>query len=356
VKNEPIGVGLVGYGMAGRVFHAPLISAVNGLELRAIVQRHGEEAARDYPAAATLRRPEDLLLLGDIDLVVIATPNRSHFDLAQRALATGRHVVVDKPFTVSAREARDLIGIAGDRGQLLSVFQNRRWDGDFLTVRRLIASGALGRIVSLESRFDRYRNTARPGAWRESSGPGSGVLYDLGSHLIDQAVDLFGSPQRVIADVRRERDFSLTDDAFDLWLDYDGVRVVLSAGMLVRERTPRFVVRGTRATYVKHGLDPQEEMLRAGASPRQAGWGAEASDRWGVLLSDEGERPVETERGDYTRYYENIRDAIAAGAPLEVTAEQALMTIELVEFARQSSSAKGLLDSPNPSPPRQGAT
>ena len=312
-----IRVGLIGYGKAGKVFHAPLISSVDELELRAVARSRDVEKVIDDDA---------------IDLVVIATPNTSHFDLARRALERGKHVVVDKPFTVTAAEGQELIALARAGDRQLSVFHNRRWEGDFLTVRRLIEGEALGRLVEYEARFDRFRNEPREGAWRERAEPGSGVLYDLGSHLIDQVLLLFGEPAAITADVRIEREWSVTDDAFDIWMKFPRMRVALSASMLVRERTPRYVVRGSDATFIKFGLDPQEGDLAAGRSPRDPDWGREPREQWGTLIHDDGrELAIETLPGNYAAYYENVRDAIRSGAPLAVTAEQALRTVEIIE-------------------------
>ena len=318
-----LGVGLIGYGKAGRVFHEPLIRSVPGLELRSIVQSRHDEAGPLFDDP-------------QIDLVVVATPNRSHFELATRGLLAGKHVVVDKPFTVTSDEAGQLIDLAGDRKLVLTVFHNRRWEGDFLTIRRLIEEKALGRLVSYEARFDRFRSEPRPGAWRESADPGSGILYDLGSHLIDQALLLFGPPQRVTGDVRNERLFGKSDDAFDIWMHYPGLKVTLTAGMLVRERTPRYTLRGTEGTFVKYGLDPQEANLAAGWSPREAGFGKEPREQWGTLITDRGERTIETLPGNYAAFYENVRDAIVQGAPLAVDPQQALATIEIIERIRAS--------------------
>jgi predicted dehydrogenase len=330
-----IDVGLIGYGMAGRVFHAPLISAVDGLRLRSIVQRRGSEAEARYPEAL-IRRDADALFDDErIALVVVATPNSSHFDLARRALLAGKHVVVDKPFTVRGSEARELIALAREKRRLLTVFHNRRWEGDFLTIRRLLDANAFGRLVSYEARFDRFRNAPKPNAWRESSDPGSGILYDLGSHLVDQVLLLFGAPSRVSADVRRERDFGASDDAFEIRMEYPGMRATLLAGMLVREPTPRYTIRGTDATFLKFGKDPQEGDLAAGRSPRDPGWGREAPAQWGTLYSGRGEERIETLPGNYAAFYENVRDAIAGTAPVAVDPETAARTIEILERARE---------------------
>jgi scyllo-inositol 2-dehydrogenase (NADP+) len=333
----PIEVGLIGYGHAGRVFHAPLLDAVDGLRLRTIVQRRGEEARERYPDVGIARDVDGLLDDRQIELVVVATPNSSHFDLARRALLADKHVVVDKPFTVTSQEAEQLISLARERKRILTVFQNRRWEGDFLTVRRLIEDKTLGRLVAYEARFERYRNLPRPGAWREAAGPGSGILYDLGSHLIDQALLLFGLPERITADIRRERDFGDADDSFEIWMDYPRLKVTLLSGMLVREKTPRYTLRGIEGTFVKYGVDPQPAALAAGRSPRETGWGREPREQWGTLITDRGEETIGTLPGNYPAFYENVRDAIRSDAPLQVEPEQARTTIEMIELALQSS-------------------
>jgi scyllo-inositol 2-dehydrogenase (NADP+) len=343
-----IHVGLVGFGAAGRVFHAPVIRGVPGLELRAILQRHGASAQEMYPDVRVVRDLDTLLADDGIRLVLIATPNVSHHELARQCLLAGRDVVVDKPFTVTSAEARDLVETAASRGRLLSVYQNRRWDGDFLTVRQLIASGALGRVVQFESRFDRYRPRRRPAAWRESDEPGSGILFDFGPHLLDQALVLFGMPQAITADVRLERDDAVVDDAFDILLHYPNLRVLLGATMLACAPGPRLLVHGTRGTYSKYGLDPQENALKAGGLPGSPGWGQEDESLWGVLsLAEDGSverRAVRTQPGDYRLFYANVRDAIAGSAELAVTPQQALCVIRLLELARESSRRRLTMD------------
>lgn len=331
--SVPIGVGLVGYGKAGRGFHEPLILSVDGLNLTRIVKSRADTAGFDA-----------LLTDREVTAVVIATPNESHFDLARRSLLAGKHVVVDKPFTVTSDEARALIDIARDQQRILTVFHNRRWEGDFRTLRRLIDEKALGRVVLYEARFDRFRNAPRPGSWREESRPGSGILYDLGSHLIDQALVLFGVPQRVTADIRTERSFGESDDAFDLWMHYPQLKVSLTAGMLVREPTARFTIRGTEGTFVKSGLDPQEAALAAGESPRDEGWGREPREQWGRLITDRGQETIETLPGSYQSFYENLRDAMAGREPLIVDPEQARTTIEVIEAAARSSRERRSVD------------
>jgi scyllo-inositol 2-dehydrogenase (NADP+) len=333
-----IPVGLVGFGIAGRIFHAPVIRAVPGLHLSCIVQRTGDSAREKYPDARVVRNVNDLLADEGIRLVVIATPNVSHFELATRCLLAGRDVVVDKPFTNTFREAQELDQLAQSEGRLLSVYQNRRWDGDFLTVRKLLGSGVLGRLALFESHYDRYRLERRPGQWREDDGPGSGVLFDLGPHLVDQALALFGMPEAIAADVRIERDDAVVDDAFDILLRYPKLSVLLRATMLACAPGPRFVLNGTLGTYIKYGMDPQEDALKAGGEPGTPGWGEEDQTQWGTLTrAGEVPRRIQTEPGDYREFYSNVRDAILRKAPLAVTAQQGGRVIRLLELARESS-------------------
>lgn len=339
--DRMIDVGLIGFGFAGRTFHAPVIAAVEGLRLAAILQRHGAEAEQACPGARVVRSIEELLAIKSIRLVVIATPNPSHFDLAKQCLLAGRDVVIDKPFATTYAEAAELVAVAGENKRVLSVYQNRRWDGDFQTVRHLLDQNKLGRIVLFESHFDRFRAQLKANAWRERSEPGSGVLFDLGPHLIDQAMLLFGTPEAVSADVRIEREGATVDDAFDVVLHYPGTRALLRAGMLVSTPTPRFVIHGTQGGYLKYGLDPQEDALKRGETPAGEFWGYEAPERWGTLLTLQGDsfhsEPLATMPGDYRQYYQNIRDAILGNAPLAVTPEQALAVMRAIELAMESS-------------------
>jgi len=338
---QPIDVGLIGFGFAGRTFHAPVIRAVAGLRLAAILQRKGDDAANAYPDVRITRTLEELLAADSIQLVAVATPNTSHFDLARQCLQAGRHVVVDKPFATTYAEASELVSLAEKCGRLLSVYQNRHFDGDFKTVRKLIASDALGRIVLYESHYDRYRLQLRPGAWREQEGAGSGVFFDLGPHLIDQALALFGAPEAVSADVRIERDGAAVDDAFDVTLRYARLRVLLRGTMLASKPAPHFLIHGTKGSYIKFGLDPQENALKRGELPGGPGWGVEPPEAWGTLSHVEGdkvtERAVPTEAGNYPGYYENVRDAMLRKANLEVTPQAALSVMRVLELAQQSS-------------------
>ena len=347
MELQPINVGLIGFGFAGRTFHAPVIRAVAGLRLATILQRKGNDAANRYPDVRIARTTEELLASDSIHLVVIATPNPSHFDLARQCLLAGRHVVIDKPFATTYADAAELVSLADKCGRLLSVYQSRRFDGDFKTVRNLLQSEALGRVVLYESHYDRYRLQLRPGAWREQAGPGNGVFFDLGPHLIDQALTLFGTPEAVSADVRVERDGAVVDDAFDVTLFYPRLRAQLRGTMLASKPGPHFVIHGTKGSYIKRGLDPQEEALKRGETPGGPEWGKESPEAWGTLSLVEGdkitERAVPTEPGDYRQYYENVRDTILGKATLAVTPQAALSVMRVLELAHQSSREKRVI-------------
>ena len=336
-----INVGLVGFGFAGRVFHAPIISAVAGLQLRAILQRSSNEAALCYPKAQIVKSMDELLAMDEIQLIVIATPNVSHYPLAKQCLLAGRDVVVDKPFTTTYAEAAELVALAKQHGRQLTVYQNLRCNGDFRTIRRLVESGSLGRIVLYEAHFDRYRLQIRPDAWRERAEPGSGVFFDLGVHLIDQALVLFGLPEAITADIRIERDGAVVDDAFDVTMHYPRLRVLLRASMIALAPDTRYIVRGENGAFVKCGIDPQEEALKRGEVPRDDTWGREAREKWGILHTPEGIRTrtetIPTIPGDYRLFYTNVRDVILGNARNDVTHEQMLNVMDAMESARESS-------------------
>lgn len=339
--QQSIQVGVIGFGLAGRIFHTAVVEATPGLELACVVQRSGDEAGKTYPHIRLARSVKEMLSDVGIQLVVIATPSYSHFDLAAQCLREQRHVVIDKPFTLTSEEAAELIRIARERKLLLSCYQNRRWDGDFQTVRQVIAGGELGRLVSFESHFDRFRAEPRREVWRESGGPGGGTLFDLGPHLIDQALSLFGVPDTLWASVRTERESAVVDDAWDLFLQYEvphPFTVLLRATLTACEPGPRFVLHGMRGTFSKWGLDPQEDQLKTGLGFDSPGFGEEGEGAWGSLkICAEGTRRIPTVRGDYRGYYENVRDALLGTAPLAVTAEDAWRTTRLIELARESS-------------------
>ena len=341
--TAPIRVALLGYGLAGAVFHAPLIATVEGLELAAIVTRDDERrsrARRDHPAADLLESAEEVWTRADgFDLVVVAAPNRFHVPLARAAVVAGFAVVVDKPLAASADEARRLVREAGERGVMLTVFQNRRWDGDFLTVRGLLEEGELGEVERFESRFERWRPELS-GGWRESAEPvdAGGLLYDLGSHLVDQALCLFGPAALVYAELDRRRPGAETDDdTFVAVTHQSGVRSHLWMSAVAAQPGPRFRVTGRSAAYVKYGLDVQEELLRAGRRPDDRLWGREPAASWGLLGAGEQVRPVPTVPGAYQRFYEGVVLALRESAPPPVDPDAVVRGLEVLDAAKISA-------------------
>ena len=321
---EKIRVGLVGYGTAGSVFHAPLIRASNRLELTGIF------TSRDVQ----MRVGDLAALIRQSDLVVIASPNQTHFPIAKEAFRSGKHVVVDKPMTLSVAEADELISLSEQSGRLLCPFHNRRWDSDFLTVRRLLHR--LGEIMLVEAHWDRFRPTLKPG-WKEIAGPGSGLLSDLGPHLIDQALVLFGIPDAVEADVIAQRASASVDDYFELTLHYGRARVILGSSTLVAAPRPRFALHGTAGSFVKYGLDPQEMQLKAGLSPRLPEFGRDQNA--GIFTHPDGKQEtIASERGNYAIFYEAVADAVLDGAPAPVPPRDARDGLTLIELARLSAA------------------
>jgi predicted dehydrogenase len=339
-----IRVGLIGFGLAGRVFHAPLISSVDGLELAAVLERSSDNAAQRYPGITTYRTLEAMLADASLSLIVVATPNATHFDVARQALEAGKSVVVDKPTAITSAEIATLMELATARKAILIPFHNRRWDSDFQTLYKLIREDMVGRIVSLESTFDRWRPVPRaPGAWKEDPAQG-GMLVDIGTHLGDQALALFGKPEAVCADLVRERDGEGASDSFTVRLRYTGFSVTLAANVLSTLPRPRYHLRGARGNYSKWGLDPQEAALsrltRIGDGP----WGQEPARAWGTLSVDvDGglvSRPVPPIPGDYRLYYAQVRDALLGKSHPPVPALAAWRVARLLEWAAESSAQR----------------
>ena len=339
-------VGLIGFGMAGQAFHAPVIRGVPGMELACILERRGSRAQEKYPGVRVARTLDELLSDKKIQLCVIATPNDSHFDLTRACLLADREVVVDKPFAPTLHESEELVRLAAERGRLITVYQDRRWDGDFGTIKKIVQSGRLGRIVEYECRYDRFRPEPKPNAWREKADqPAAGVLFDLGPHVIDQALVLFGAPKTITASAFCERETSQVDDSFDVCLEYAHLRAMGRARIIAYAPGPHFLIHGTNGSVVKYGMDPQEARLRADNYPQGTDWGAdwgvEPEELWGTLsLVGEPAVKVKTDRGDYRGFYANVRDAIEKKAPLDVTPEQALRTMRAVILAHKSSREK----------------
>lgn len=342
-----IDVGLIGFGLAGRCFHAPIISAVPGLRVAAILQRNGSEAALLYPHARMVRSVEELLSLEQIRLVVVATPNETHVPLTQLCLAAGRDVVVDKPFAPTLHEAEALVKFAAERKRLLTVYHNRRWDSDFQAIHKFVGQGALGRIVLFETNYDRYRPNLKANAWRERGGPGSGIFFDIGPHLIDQALQFFGAPEALYADLRIERDAGVVDDSFDVVMHYPhGLRAVLRSSIMAVVPRPRFILHGTRGSFRKELIDPLESMLRRGELPVGESWNVEPEENWGVATLVKGEQVVQERipsQGDWRSFYAGVRDAMLGAGPLPVTSEQMLDVMRVIELAQESNRLRQTL-------------
>jgi predicted dehydrogenase len=336
-------VGVVGYGLAGATFHAPLVATTPGLRLTTVVTRdpaRRAQAAADHPGVRVVERAEQLWAEPPgVDLVVVASPNRTHVPIARLALEAGLAVVVDKPLAATADDARALVNEARRRGLLLTVFHNRRWDGDFITLRRLIADGALGRVYRFESHFDRWRPAPKPG-WRESGAPdeAGGLLFDLGSHLIDQALVLFGPVTHVYAELdQRRAGVEVDDDAFVALTHAGGVRSHLGMSVLAAQLGPRMRALGSEGAYTKYGLDVQEAALRAGQRPGGAGWGEEPSEAWGRLGVGAEAPPVPTAAGDYPSFYAGVAAAVRGGSAPPVDPADAVAALEVIEAARRSA-------------------
>src|ERR1700737_2548133 len=347
---EMIDVGLVGFGLAGRYFHAPRISAGPGLRLAAILQRSGTEAALLYPNTRIIRTIEEMLSMEQIRLIVIATPNETHVPLARLCLMAGRDVVVDKPFAPTLAESEELVKLAAEKNRLLAVYPNRRWDADFQAIHKLVSEGALGRITLFETNYDRYRPRLKQNAWRERSGPGSGIFFDIGPHLIDQALQLFGTPEALYADLRIERDAGVVVDSFDVVMHYPhGLRAVLRSSIMAVVPRPRFILHGTRGSFRKELIDPLESMLRSGKVPEGESWNVEPEGNWGVATFAKGEQLVQERipsKGDWRTFYAGVRDAMLGVAPPPVTSQQMLDVMRAIEIAQESSRLRRMLPWP----------
>jgi scyllo-inositol 2-dehydrogenase (NADP+) len=343
-----IRVGLVGFGMAGRVFHAPLISSVEGLELAAVVERSSDDASQRYPGIKTCRTVEELLADPSIKLVVVATPNATHFDIALRVLESARSVVVDKPAAVSSAQTSQLVELAGGIGLHFLPFHNRRWDSDFQTIQKVLHDKLLGGLAHFESNFDRWRPGPSSRPWKDEAEQG-GTLLDLGTHLVDQALLLFGQPDSVGAEVRRERDGDGGNDSFTIRLHYlTGLTATVSANSLSTLARPRFHLRGTRGNYWKWGLDLQEEALGKLTRIDSADWGKEPQDHWGSLSVDEGGRilrqAVQPVPGDYRKFYLGVRDCLLGQAKPPVAGIDAWRVSRILEWALESSKGHRDID------------
>jgi len=341
---SPLRIGLAGFGMAARVMHAPFLATMQEYLLVSVLERHHNHSQEKYPFVRVVRSFDELIHDRELDVIVITTPNNTHFDYAKRALEAGKHVVLEKPFTITSQDAQTLIDISKKSNRVLSVFHNRRYVCDFLTIKKILSEKLLGDIVEFEAHYDRYRPEAKPNAWREENTPGSGILYDLGSHLIDQALFLFGIPKTITADLRMQRPHAKTTDYFDLELDYGYMKTILKSGMLVREPGPRYMIHGTKGSYIKNGEDPQEELLKAGILPNIPYWGEESPQNWGLLHTEINGEIIREKypslAGNFGSYYKNLFETVRHGARLKEKPEHGFNTIRMIELATESNQKK----------------
>ena len=339
--QKPIGTAVVGYGMSATVFHLPFLKLSPHFEIKAIVQRNGNEASTSFPGATIYRDFDDMLSDDQVQLVIITTPNATHYPFAAAALQAGKHVVLEKPFTNTASEALELISLARKNSRVLSVYHNRRYVSDFKTIVHLLQHGMLGKVHEYICHFDRYRPEPKPQAWREEPIAGSGILYDLGSHLIDQALCLFGLPQSITAVLKNQRPHARIDDYFDIRIDFGDCSAILKSSMLIREMGHRYQVHGDMGSYLKSGDDPQEEMLKRGSSPNSGDWGREPEHMKGLLHTFFNghmmQEHISSLPGNFGEYYDNLYKTIVHGSPLKEKPEHGYNTIALIELAIQSA-------------------
>jgi scyllo-inositol 2-dehydrogenase (NADP+) len=345
---HPVKTALCSFGMSGWVFHAPFIHLHPGFELYAVFERTKNLAAEKYPGIKTYRSLEDMLNDDAIELVIVNTPNYTHFEYAKLALLAGKHVVIEKPFTNTVAEAEELIALAEKQNKKLSVYQNRRWDSDYKTIQKVVQQKLLGEVVEAEIHFDRYSEILSYKQHKEIPGPGAGILYDLGPHLIDQALQLFGMPGAVFADTTNLRPISQVDDYMELILFYENLRVRLKSGYLVREALPAYIFHGTKGSFIKPRADVQETDLQKGKSPIDPDWGTEPEEGRGLLHTDKDGQNIireyiSSQKGDYMEYYSGLYYALRNDKPLPVTAEEGLNVIRIIEAAFRSVEEKKIV-------------
>ncbi|MEO6327355.1 MAG: Gfo/Idh/MocA family oxidoreductase [Ginsengibacter sp.] len=345
-----INVGIAGFGVAGKVMHGPFLKVSDQYKVVSVLERHKNDSQELFPEAKIVRSFDELLYQ-DIEMVIITTPNDTHFPYAEKALLKGKHVVLEKPFTITSVEALKLIELAKKENLVLSVNQNRRYVSDFITIKEILGKKLLGEIHEFEAHYDRYRPELRPNAWREEKGKGNGIFYDLGAHLIDQALYLFGIPKTITADIRIQRKHARVDDFFDVRLNYGFTRVILRAGMLVREPGPRYMIHGTKGSYIKFGEDPQEALLKKGILPVSPDWGAENSEIYGLLHTEIDELDTKMKYpslpGNFGLFYINLYQTIIHDAELKEKPEHSYNTIRIIELAYESNSAKATIPCTN---------
>lgn len=336
---EKIKTALLSYGMSGKIFHAPFLELHDGFELSGAWERSKKNIQQDYPNVKSYDTFDELLN-DDISLVVVNTPVATHYEFTKKAVEAGKHVLVEKAFTTNAGEAEELMNLARKKGVTLTVYQNRRWDSDFLTVKKVLEQGVLGEIIEAEIHFDRYNPELSPKAHKETGEPGAGVLWDLGSHVLDQALQLFGFPQAVFGDIRNTREGSKIGDWFDILLYYPKNRVRVKAGFFVKEPLPAYILHGTKGSFVKSRADVQEDKLKEGTKPNATVWCSEPEDKQGLLHTANDKIHVPTENGNYYQLFDGVYNAIANGAQEPVTAAQGVQVMKVIDAAQKSSQLK----------------
>lgn len=348
-----IRTGIIGFGLSGRVFHAPFVDIVDGFELSKISTANPDNiriAQKTYPSATIVPDGHSIINDDNIDLVIVTSPNTVHFDWAKAALLANKHVVVEKPFTVTLAEAEELIQLAKQKKKILTIYHNRRFTSDTKTVKKILESDVLGDVVDYETHFDRFRPQPKPGAWREDALPGSGIFYDLGSHLIDQSLYFFGMPQAVTAHIQAVRPWAKADDSFDVKLHYPTHTATLKSATLAKIPGPTYQIHGTKGSFIKYGLDVQEGNLDNGAIPNTSDWGMEPESIWGTLKTEckgiEICSVIESEKGDYRDYFINLRDAILGKTEIAVTAEEGANVMKIIELAIKSDKERRTVDVP----------
>jgi predicted dehydrogenase len=335
-----IKTGIASYGLSGRVFHAPFIHANEAFELTAICERSKNEASKTYPYVKIVSSFDELISDASLELIIVNTPDVTHYDYCKAALEAGKHVIVEKPFVFTVAEGEELIQLAAQKGRMLTVFQNRRWDGDFMTVRKVLNENKLGRIVEFRAGFQRFR-TQIADTWKERNDRFVGIVYNLGPHLVDQAICLFGKPTGVFAQIKKQRDGSQIDDFFHIILKYPELQVTLTAGMLMKEPIVSFVLHGTKGSFIKPGIDPQEDQLKGGMLPTDEVYGFDTPEMYGTLVLDEnGEtirETIETIRGDYRLYFDAVANSIRQQQAPPISPAENLLVIRILEAAYQSN-------------------
>ena len=329
-----LNVALIGFGLSGRYLQAPFFEVNPNFNLKIIVS-NSQNPAAIFPAVKVARSLDEVLADDSIDLVSICSPSATHFEYAKQILLAGRHVLVEKPFTSTIEEAKELIELSKKQGKIVSVFQNRRFDSDFMTVQKVVEGGFLGKIINFEIHFNRYKPVLNPKKWKEIVAPANGIIYDLGSHIIDQVLVLFGVPKSVWGQTFTQREHSEIDDAFDIRMDYGDLKVTLKASLLVREDTPRYIIHGTKGSFVKYGIDVQEDHLKSGMLPNDEGFSVEPASNSGILNTEFNgiifRGNVETQRGNWGLLFQNLHDAIVDGKELFIKPEEIVEQIRIIE-------------------------